>query len=221
MQVFRGVCSFGETDEFVLVSIGDVFSHCAWNRLESVVRDLTNKLLQSKSMAIVLDLSSLSHASSSVVAAILRIWKRIVASGGRVVVLAPSERTRGTLDMAGLTTRLPIANDPGGALHLLGLSPTARVKRRETMLLKCVSPLAAVSAVLCFLTMHFTLRPAMWAPSIAFVLITSAVVAGCGGILAATRENGLLRSISTLTAATGFLTLVTAIGQWSVESVLH
>ncbi|GEM_PF-4202242 len=94
MPVFRGVFSFSETDDYVHVSIGDAFAEGAWSSLESVLRDLIGQLLQSKSQAVLLNLSSLSNTNSAVVTAIVRIWKRIVAVGGRLVVFEPTEETR-------------------------------------------------------------------------------------------------------------------------------
>ena len=216
MAVFRGVYSFSETDDYVHVSIGDAFAEGAWPILESVLRDLIGQLLQSKSQAVLLNLSSLSHTNSAVVTAIIRMWKTIVADGGRLIVFAPSEETRQTLNSAGLSGQLNIAEDAADALHQLGLSRTARLARRETMLLKWVSPVAAAAAVVLLVAMLLSLSPARIQPSILFVLIMSAAIASGGGWLAAVRENGAFRNISRLVSVTGVITLLMAIGQWSI-----
>ncbi|HIK91093.1 MAG TPA: STAS domain-containing protein [Planctomycetes bacterium] len=216
MPVFRGVFSFSETDDYVHVSIGDAFAEGAWSSLESVLRDLIGQLLQSKSQAVLLNLSSLSNTNSAVVTAIVRIWKRIAAVGGRLVVFAPTEETRGTLQLAGLHGRLAIAEDAGDALHQLGLSRTARLTRRETMLLKWISPIAAAAAVVSLVAMLLSLSPPERQSSILFVLIMSAVIASGGGWLAAVREIGAFRNLSRFVSATGVVTLIAAIGQWSI-----
>ena len=216
MAVFRGVYSFSETDDYAHVSIGDAFAEGAWSTLEHVLGDLIGQLLQSKSQAVLLNLSSLSHTNSSVVTAIIRIWKSTVANGGRLIVFAPSEETRRTLNFAGLSEQLNIAEDATDALHQLGLSRTARLTRRETMLLKWISPVAAAAAVVLLMAMLLSLSPARFQPSILFVLIMSAAIASGGGWLAAARENGAFRNISRLVSATGVITLLTVIGRWSI-----
>ncbi len=216
MPVLRGVYSISETDEYVHVSIGDAFAEGAWPILESVLRDLIGQLLQSKSQSVLLNLSSLSNTNSVVVTAIVRIWKRIVANGGRLVVFAPSEETRRTLHLAGLSRQLDIAEDAADALHQLGLSRTARLTRRETMLLKWISPIAATAAVVLLVAMLLSLSPAGFQPSILFVLVMSAAIAGGGGWLAAAREIGAFRNLSRLASATGVITLIAAIGQSSI-----
>ncbi|MDG1893491.1 MAG: STAS domain-containing protein [Fuerstiella sp.] len=216
MPVLRGVYSCSETDDYVHVSIGDEFAAGAWSTSEPVLRELIGQLIRSKSQAVLLNLSSLSNTNSAVVTAIIRIWKRIVASGGRMVIFAPSEETRRTLHLAGLCGRLDIADDAGDALHQLGLSRAARLTRRETMLLQWISPVAAAAAVVSLVFMLLSLSPADFQPSVVFVLIMSAVIASCGGWLAAVREMGAFRNLSWLVSATGVMTLITAIGQWSV-----
>ncbi|MCP4508333.1 MAG: STAS domain-containing protein [Fuerstiella sp.] len=216
MPVFRGVYSFSETDDYVHVSIGDAFAEGAWPTQESVLRELIGQLFQSKSQAVLLNLSSLSNTNSAVVTAIVRIWKSIVATGGRLAVFAPLKETRCTLQLTGLSTRMAISENAGDALHQLGLSRTARLTRRETMLLKCISPIAAAAAVMSLVAMLLSISPPERQPSILFVLVLSAAIASGGGWIAAVREIGGFCNLSRLVSATGVITLLTAIGQWSI-----
>ena len=214
VPTFSGVCSFDEKDDFVQINIGDAFAKGQWQNLEPILQDLVDQLLKCRSRDVLLNLSALSFTRSAVVTAILRIWKGIIASGGRFVVLAPSDETRRILSVAGLNQHLSITENTGDALHALGVSRNARLLRRETKLLQWISPAAAAAAVISLLALMLSQSSTGFQRSILFVLVVSAVMASGGGWLTAGRHIGTFRTLSRLASATGIITLITAIGRW-------
>lgn len=211
VPTFSGVCSFDEKDDFVQINIGDAFAKGQWQNLEPILQDLVDQLLQCRSRDVLLNLSALSFTRSAVVTAILRIWKGIIASGGRFVVLAPSDETRRILSVAGLNQHLSITKNTGDALHELGVSRNAKLLRRKTKLLQWISPAAAVISLLALMLSQSSIG---FERSILFVLVVSAVMASGGGWLTAGRHIGTFRTLSRLASATGIITLITAIGRW-------
>ena len=215
MPVFRDVCSFCETDGFVLVSLSDSFLRESWNRLESALEDLIDGLRDANSKAILLNLSALQCTSSAVVTATLRIWKQLSSAGNRIVVYAPSEEARTTMRLAGVSKLMTVVSEADDGLDVLGVSRNARDICRETALLKYISPIAAAGAVSSLIAVLLSISPDRFRPLFLFVLITTAMMASYGGWLSAARERGAFRNVSRLVSATGFATLLTAIGLWS------
>ena len=216
MPVLNGVCSFDEKDNFVQVNIGDAFAKGQWHTVEPILQHLIGQLMGCRSRTVLLNLSLLSSTNSAIVTAILRIWKRITANGGRFVVLAPSVETRRILSVAGLNGHLSIAKDTGDALHQLGVSSTPMLIGRQTRLLQWVSTVATAASVASLFALFLSLGPMKFQPSILLVPIVSAAIASGVGWFAAAREIGAFRNLSRLVSVTGIITLITAIGQWPI-----
>lgn len=216
MPVFGHLCSCHDNQDFVHVTFENEFVTESWSTLEQVLHDLIRQLVQSKSKKILVNLSSLNKTNSAVVTAIVRIWKKIEALGGRTVVLAPSGEARGTFNLAGLSKRLNIVRNGREAMHQLGLSRVARAARRETWLLQWTSPIAAATAMVSASAILLSVCPSDFQPSIVFVMLMSAAIASGGGWLTAARKIGAFRHFSRLVSITGVITAITVIGQWSV-----
>jgi anti-anti-sigma regulatory factor len=215
MPHIRGIYSYSETNDFVLVRIGDELTSEAWSRVTSLLDELIGRLVRLKSRAILVDLSMLNNTSSAVVAAVVRIWRRISEIDGRVIVLTSSAEAQSTFALAGLATKITFVEDLGEAYHRLGLSRTARMTRRETSLLKLISPTAAATAVAALVVILLSWCPVLYQPSVLFSFFVSVLLACGGGWITAAREAGKVRFVSQLASATGMVTLIAAIGHWT------
>ena len=215
MPHIRGIYSYSETDDFVLVRIGDELASEAWSRVTLVLDELIGQLIRLKSRPILVDLSMLNNTSSAVVAAVVRIWRSIAAIDGRVIVLTPSAEALSTFALAGLVTKITFVEDLGEVYHQLGLSRTARMTRRETSLLKLIAPAAAATAVAALVLVLLSWCPVLYQPSVLFSFIVSAMLACAGGWITAAREAGKIRFLSQLASATGMVALIAAIGHWT------
>lgn len=103
---------------------------------EQVIAELANV----RAPQCVVDLTGLDYISSSVVAAIVRIWKTIDSSQGRMVLAAPSSGVREVLRVTGLNQVWSIESSYDSALHELGFSVQAQNSKRELRLLAFVGP---------------------------------------------------------------------------------
>jgi len=216
MPEIQGLCSVSETDDFVLVRIGDELGNEPWAQVHSVLEDLIPQLLKASSRRVLLDLTTLNQTGSAVVAAVIRIWRKIQEKDGKVVVLAPQLETRTTFAVAGLLTQIDFVREFGEAWDRLGLSRSAKLTRRETNLLKAIAPLAATSAIAALVILLLSLTPVLYRPSILFSFVVSALLACTGGWVAATRDTGGLRHMSRMASAAGVISLLTAISHWAV-----
>lgn len=103
---------------------------------EQVVSELANQ----KAPQCLVDLTALDYMGSAMVASIVRIWKGIEASQGRMVVAVSSLGVREVLRVTGLNRVWTIKNSYDSALHELGFSSQAKIEKRELRLLAFVGP---------------------------------------------------------------------------------
>ncbi len=103
---------------------------------ERVVAELANL----KSPQCIVDLTNMEYLGSSMVAAIVRIWKAIDSNQGRMVVAASSNGVREVLGVTGLNKIWSISSSYDSALHDLGYSVQAKIVKRELRLLAFVGP---------------------------------------------------------------------------------
>ena len=146
MTVSSEVFRFSETDDFAYIRMGDDFANTSWEVQEKLMGDLASRVLISPSSVYLLDLSTLQRTTSVVIAAIIRVWKKVMAKGGNVVLLAPSEETRSILAMNGFGERVTISRDFGDAHKQL--QRFASAGRRGIAFLRWLSPAAALVTVI-------------------------------------------------------------------------
>lgn len=216
MPVLHGHCSFSEADDFVHVFISAGFAGGPWHTQEAALQELIDGLSRLRTRAFVLDLSKVASSGSAVITAVVRIWKSVAAGGGRLAVFAPGDQIQSALSVSGLSSRMTVARSAEEALDLLGISSAARIRRREALMLKWSAPVAAAIAIIAMMLTRFSLSPIELERSFALVATICAAIAGGGGGLSAVRDLGALISFQGFVSATGILTLMTAIGSWTL-----
>lgn len=117
----------------------------AWDTIEQVGDSIQATVEEKKHPQVLMDLSQLEHMGSSMVAMLVRIWKRVEAKEGAMVFVCEENRIYEVLKLAGLTNVWTIKDNRQEALDLLG-STAERTGRNLSPFLVVVSLLTAVLA---------------------------------------------------------------------------
>lgn len=110
------------------------------NEIRAAGEQVVSELANQKNPQCLVDLTALDYMGSAMVASIVRIWKGIEASQGRMVVAVSSLGVREVLRVTGLNRVWTIKNSYDSALHELGFSSQAKIEKRELRLLAFVGP---------------------------------------------------------------------------------
>ncbi|MFO0941447.1 MAG: STAS domain-containing protein [Pirellulales bacterium] len=165
-------------DGYSVVTFPKELSRAHLNEIREAGDQVVAELASQKAPQCIVDLTNLDHVGSSMVASIVRIWKAIEASQGRMIVAASSIGVREVLRVTGLNNVWTIKSSYDQAVHELGFSPQAKIVKRELRLLAFVGPatllVGGVAAALCRVPKLATLsEPHEW---IALSLIAMASV---------------------------------------------
>lgn len=113
-----------------------------WNTIEQIGDSVLATLEEKKHPQVLIDLSQLEHMGSSMVAMLVRLWKRVEAKEGAVVFVCEENGIYEVLKLAGLTNVWTIKDNRQDALDVLG-STAERTGRNLSPFLVVVSLLTA------------------------------------------------------------------------------
>jgi anti-anti-sigma factor len=91
-----------------------------WNNISHVGNQMLEEVEERNKPQVMIDLSQLEHMGSSMVALLVRIWKRAEAKGGAVSFLSTNEGINQVLELAGLAKVWTICDNQEEALDQLG-----------------------------------------------------------------------------------------------------
>lgn len=118
----------------------------AWGDIDRVGNELISSVNGQGSQAWLIDLSRLEYMGSALVALVVRVWKAVQSSGGRVVVVCGSGMPEEVLRLAGLDKVWTITETYEDGLRKLGVSASGALARTGP---GAGFPLLAVLAAAC------------------------------------------------------------------------
>jgi len=116
-----------------------------WSHISLVGDQMLEELEERNKPQVMIDLSQLEHMGSSMVALLVKVWKRSEAKGGNVSFLSTNEGINQILDLAGLAKVWTICDSREDALNHLG-GTTEQTGRNLAPFLVSSSLLCAVIA---------------------------------------------------------------------------
>jgi anti-anti-sigma factor len=116
-----------------------------WADIERSAAEILTSLETAKASGVIVDLSSLDYLGSAQLTLLVRIWKAIKASGGRMIVLVTAPVVREVINTAGLSTLWEFTDSLADAYQKLGLRSDGGT--RMTMLLPFVGVVALMGAI--------------------------------------------------------------------------
>ncbi len=148
---------FESADGYSVITLMPGMNDAGWSDIEAIGDNLLKKLAEADRPAFLVDLTLLSFMGSAVVALIVRLWKSINASNGKMVVHNTDPMVLEVLEIAGLTTVWTVVTDRDDAVRALGKKPAAdRGKGFLTLLFAIVA--FASEAVIVSLLFNDTLE---------------------------------------------------------------
>ncbi len=112
---------FEQGNGYSVISLTPQLNDAQWNDIEKVGADLLEQLGGSKSPVFIVDLSSLNYMGSAMVALIVRLWKSVKDSKGRMVVVNREKLVYEVLELAGLHKIWVIVETREEAMKNLGV----------------------------------------------------------------------------------------------------
>jgi len=116
-----------------------------WDSISQVGSQMLEELKERSKPQVMIDLSQLEHMGSSMVALLVRVWKKVESKGGDVSFLSTNEGINQVLDLAGLANVWTICDNREDALDHLG-GTTEQTGRNLAPFLVSSSLLCAVIA---------------------------------------------------------------------------
>lgn len=138
--------SFENLDSHHVVALLPELNKAPWGEVDRIGETVESTLHDQREPLVLIDLSALDFMGSEIVALLVRIWKCVRDRGGQTVIVTSEENIREVIELAGLSSVWTLVDSRDEALHELGLSPEAVVKKRETRMLEFVGPLALLLA---------------------------------------------------------------------------
>lgn len=184
----------------------------AWGDIDRVGNELIEKVNGQSSPAWLIDLSSLEYMGSALVALVVRVWKAVHNSGGKVVVVCGGGMPQEVLRLAGLDKVWTISTTYEDGLRKLGVTGpsgggggggVASTVGAETgfPLLAVLSLICAVAAGIAF-AMVISGRP-LNRDLISAALLGGGVAAAVLGCVSLLKEQGWGRGLGGLSALAG------------------
>lgn len=97
-----------------------------WADIERSAAEILTALESAKAAGVIVDLSPLDYLGSAQLTLLVRVWKAIKASGGRMVVLVTAPVVREVLNTAGLSNLWEFSDSLASAYQTLGLQKDGR-----------------------------------------------------------------------------------------------
>jgi len=110
----------GEENRKLVVSLHRELVTAEWSHISSVGDQILEMVDERSNPQVMIDLSQLEHMGSSMVALLVKIWKRAESKGGAVSFLSTHEGINQVLELAGLAKVWAICDTREEALDKLG-----------------------------------------------------------------------------------------------------
>lgn len=120
-----------------------------WEDLQRSAAEILTEFEKSKPKAVIVDLSLLNYLGSAQLTVLVRIWKVLKGTNGRMIVELKGPVVREVLKTAGLLNVWEFAESRPAAFQLLGLQPDGRTKLPLVLPLIGMVALVAALAALC------------------------------------------------------------------------
>ena len=136
----------------------------AWTDLETLGDSLLLELKDQKNPSVIIDLTSLTYISSSLVAVVIQVWKLVDEQDGKTAILNTSDMVEEVLNISGLKKVWCIVPTEEEAIVYLNQAlKQERIERRRTfsmpILLGIVALLSAVACFTLYISDSLTLNP--------------------------------------------------------------
>jgi anti-anti-sigma factor len=113
--------SHAETGSVAIVTLGTDFARAPFALVDRAGGEIRNRLVERGSRDLLVDLTSLEHIDSSVVALVVQIWKVVRERNGRTIVAVAHGTVREVLEIARLTQFWTLVATREQGLELLGV----------------------------------------------------------------------------------------------------
>ncbi|MBM4076293.1 MAG: STAS domain-containing protein, partial [Planctomycetes bacterium] len=120
MQPHDSPYQFERLDNYTLLTLHPLINDGQWGNVSQVGTEILNRLSAMQKPALVVDLTPLDYMGSAQVALLVRIWKALKESGGKMSVQCPGETAKNVLTTAGLSSVWKIVDDRSAALAAIG-----------------------------------------------------------------------------------------------------
>lgn len=134
-------------DGYAVVSFPKEMARAHLTDIRDAGEKIIDDLSKTNQQHCLVDLSQLDYIGSSLVAAIVRIWKAISERDGQMVVVASNIGTREVLKVTGLNKVWTIAPNLEAGVHALGFSKEAKVVKRERRILVMVGAFSLLCGI--------------------------------------------------------------------------
>lgn len=151
-------------DNHLKVQLLPELNESAWTDLETLGDSLLLELKDQKNPSVIIDLTSLTYISSSLVAVVIQVWKLVDEQDGKTAILNTSEMVEEVLNISGLKKVWCIVPTEEEAISYLNQAlRQERIERRRTfsmpILLGIVALLSAVTCFTLYISDLLTLNP--------------------------------------------------------------
>lgn len=116
---------FEDADGYSVLSLYPLINDGNWGNVSQVGAEILNRLEATKSPALVVDLSPLDYMGSAQVALLVRVWKSLKKTEGRMAVQCPGQMVGEVLSTAGLKSLWEIVETREEAVASLGFQSRA------------------------------------------------------------------------------------------------
>ena len=138
---------FVSKDTYTVFALRPALKDAAWGDVESTGDQVLAELEKLGFPPMIVDLSELDYIGSSLVALLVRVWKKLTSQEARMVVVNRHEMVREVLELAGLANHWRIVESHEEALDEIEVSDAALVVKRESRFLFLTGPLVTIVAV--------------------------------------------------------------------------
>ncbi len=114
-----------------------------WSEIERSGSELIRQLDETRTTAVMLDLTQLNYMGSPMVALMVRCWKALKNRNGKLAVVCDNDVVREVITLAGLTQVWPVVDTSEEALEALGVQQS----RRGKLVLRMLGLLGLIVAV--------------------------------------------------------------------------
>ncbi|QDT45803.1 STAS domain protein [Gimesia alba] len=151
-------------DNHLKVQLLPELNESAWTDLETLGDSLLLELKDQKNPSVIIDLTSLTYISSSLVAVVIQVWKLVDEQDGKTAILNTSDMVEEVLNISGLKKVWCIVPTEEEAISYLNQAlKQERIERRRTfsmpILLGIVALLSAVACFTLYISDLLTLNP--------------------------------------------------------------
>ncbi len=188
-------------------------NQCPWSDIERIGDEVLRDLETIKTPNLIVDLSELDYIGSAMVALVVRIWKKVKAKEGRLVVVNRNPLVLEVFKISKLDNVWTIVEYREDALYELGVSKEAETQRRNAAALLWAAALAALAALVGAggLAMHLAKPGVLDYPLIQIVAFGGSAIGVLLGLLLLIKGEGGRRALGFFAAVLSLAVFVIAI----------